>query len=73
LAGDDEIDAYVRQDGRGMFWCAVCSKKTRFKNSIRRHIEGIHFSRTYTCELCQEVFKARYMLTRHMSRYHNHN
>ena len=73
-AGDDhdEIDAYIRTDGSGgLFWCAVCDKKTRFKNSIRRHIEGIHFSRTYTCELCQEVFKARYMLTRHIAKYHN--
>lgn len=48
----------------------MCLKKTRFKNSIRRHIEGIHFSRSYSCELCQEVFKARYMLTRHMAKHH---
>ena len=67
-------DQYMEDCDDGRYRCSVCGKnsngtinhKQDMMNHIETHIEGL----SYTCPLCQKIFRSRNSLTNHRSVYH---
>ena len=59
--------------GRRSFQCSLCGKE--MARSLKRtmaHVEAKHFRKlfTHTCDVCQETFKTKAILTNHIKRIH---
>lgn len=51
--------------------CCICGKELAYRESLKKHIEGIHFKMERHCDLCPKVFFSREALNRHMLNYHS--
>jgi len=59
--------------GRRSFQCSLCGKvMTKSLTQTMAHVEAKHFRElfTHTCDVCQETFKTKAILMRHIKRIH---
>ena len=84
MDGDDmkEIDAkingYLEKCSDGSYKCTLCGRtsavhmrKSVQKQIIQRHIETHIDGLTYTCPVCQKLFRSKHSLISHKSKFHN--
>ncbi|CAB4060399.1 unnamed protein product [Lepeophtheirus salmonis] len=67
-----EISKFVvDKDMNGNFRCKRCSYVSPRRDTIRAHIEAIHFITSgFKCNICQRTFKTRQSLKTHKLKYH---
>ena len=54
----------------GIFTCSVCSKTSKLKKDLKKHIE-LHFEGlSFPCMHCDKSFRSRNLLQNHISRFH---
>ena len=72
-----DLEKFVIVQGKGgrrrSFQCSLCGKvMARSLNRTMAHVEAKHFRKlfTHTCDVCQETFKTKAILTNHIKRIH---
>ena len=74
---NEQVHQYMEDCDDGSYRCSVCGKKSKetyhralqkrdMMKHIETHIEGL----SYSCSVCQKVFRSRNSLTSHKSLYH---
>ena len=55
----------------GLHWeCAFCGKTSNSSSNIRLHVEIHVEGLSFTCDICQQKFKSRFLLYNHRARIH---
>ncbi len=63
-------DFIRRDDVSGLYWCVACSQTTKERATLVRHVEAKHYSPGYLCQFCRKPYNAKYLLLRHINKYH---
>ena len=56
--------------GKGVFECALCSKKFAYKENVKVHINAVHMIRKYSCKYCGKTYSRPRTLKGHIKVYH---
>ena len=74
---DDKINGYLEKCSDGSYKCTLCGRtsavhmrKSVQKQIIQRHIETHIDGLTYTCPVCQKLFRSKHSLISHKSKFH---
>ena len=76
---NEKINAYIEESFDGSYRCTLCGKtsglnmtKSIQRQTIQRHIETHLDGLSYTCPICQKIFRSRPSLNTHRSSQHKH-
>ena len=75
---NEQVHKYMEDCDDGSYRCSVCGKKSKEtsgnraaqKNDMRKHIETHIEGLSYSCPVCQKIFRSRSSLAHHKSQYH---
>lgn len=74
FAEASSVDDFIRKDdASGLFLCLSCPFSAKDRSGLKRHVESHHYSPGYACQFCHKPYNAKYLLLRHIRKYHRNH